>query len=158
MKLNWLKPKKCKKCGKEFMPTNNRHWYCGSILKKTGCSYLMSLAYHAPYRQKNKKKLQKKSYQYYREHKIEATIRARQHHLKKYNLSMEDYKNLTLKQNGVCAICGDTNNLEKNLYIDHCHISGNIRGLLCQRCNTAIGLLKDNVLILQKAINYLEGK
>ena len=47
-----------------------------------------------------------------------------------YNLSLEDYDNLKDRQNGECAICGQKN----NLVVDHCHTTGNVRGLLCQKC------------------------
>lgn len=50
-----------------------------------------------------------------------------------------------------CAICGNIN----NLCIDHCHRKMIVRGVLCQKCNSGIGLLKEDINILEKAINYL---
>lgn len=46
--------------------------------------------------------------------------------------------------------------LDKELDIDHCHETGIIRSLLCNRCNQALGLFKDDIESLKKAINYLE--
>lgn len=74
-----------------------------------------------------------------------------------------EYLELYAKQNGKCAICckeiliSNKNNLgSKDIcHLDHNHINGNIRGLLCSNCNLAIGLLKDDIIILTKAINYL---
>jgi len=43
------------------------------------------------------------------------------------------------------------------LVVDHCHEGGQVRGLLCHNCNRALGLLKDDVDTLQKAIDYLGG-
>ena len=53
----------------------------------------------------------------------------------------------------ICAICGIT----ERLHIDHCHNSGDVRGLLCSNCNLGIGNLKDNIKILKNAILYLEN-
>lgn len=47
-------------------------------------------------------------------------------------------------------------NEEDKLYIDHCHTNGHVRGLLCQKCNSALGLLQDDINILTNAINYLK--
>jgi hypothetical protein len=51
-------------------------------------------------------------------------------------------------QEGKCAICGD---VCPHLFIDHCHRTGKLRALLCSRCNTAIGQLRDNPAIIRKA-------
>ena len=63
---------------------------------------------------------------------------------------------LFIAQDGCCKICGQPEKgLKHRLAIDHCHITGHIRGLLCHRCNLLLGLAKDNVFILQIAIKYL---
>lgn len=63
---------------------------------------------------------------------------------------------LTIRQDGCCAICGQPEkDLKRRLAIDHCHATGHIRGLLCNRCNWFLGCAKDNVYILQAAIDYL---
>lgn len=64
------------------------------------------------------------------------------------------------KQNNVCAICfkSELTVRNKNLAVDHCHKTGIIRGLLCSNCNRAIGLLKDNVVIIKSALKYLGDK
>jgi len=77
--------------------------------------------------------------------------------LKTYGISREDYKTMNDSQNGVCAICGFDNN-GKPLYVDHDHRTNKIRGLLCQKCNTAIGLLYDDPDIIKKAAKYLENR
>lgn len=58
-------------------------------------------------------------------------------------------------QEGKCAICLDPLRL-KSLHRDHCHTTGKPRGLLCMRCNTALGKFKDNVRTLARAIAYLK--
>ena len=58
-------------------------------------------------------------------------------------------------QNGVCAICSNHSQRLK-LSIDHCHKNNTIRGLLCERCNSILGRVKDNISILENAIIYLK--
>lgn len=69
----------------------------------------------------------------------------------KYNISINDLEILKIKQDNKCAIC----NKKRKLVIDHNHINNKIRGLLCNQCNTALGLLEDNVDRLNNAVNYL---
>jgi hypothetical protein len=75
---------------------------------------------------------------------------------KKYGITLEEYQKLWDDQNGVCAICGNPEPKEGYmLAVDHDHITGKIRGLLCSRCNTSIGKFEDSIEILQNAIKYL---
>ena len=60
------------------------------------------------------------------------------------------------KQEGRCAICGEEPSTKRGLAIDHCHITGKVRGLLCHGCNIGIGSMKDSAVLLLKAIRYLE--
>jgi len=57
-------------------------------------------------------------------------------------------------QGGSCKICNNKDG-DRKLAVDHCHHSGQVRGLLCRRCNVAIGSLEDDPVLLQKAIDYL---
>ena len=74
-----------------------------------------------------------------------------------YGINHKDYLKMVKDQNNLCAICEcePPNNHKKRLNIDHCHTTGKVRGLLCDACNRAIGLLKDSPDLLNKAINYL---
>lgn len=82
-------------------------------------------------------------------------IASRKHlYKKKYNISIEEYNELLEKQIYVCKICKKSSN--KTLCIDHNHETGKIRGLLCHRCNSAIGLLDENLDNLESAIMYLK--
>ena len=73
-----------------------------------------------------------------------------------YCLAFEDYQRMLESQNGCCAICGKhESKLTKRLCVDHCHATGEVRGLLCIHCNHAIGKFEDRVDILRNAINYL---
>lgn len=70
-----------------------------------------------------------------------------------YNLGEDGYNILMEKQKGACAICLQTN---KILCIDHCHVTGLVRGLLCRGCNVGIGYLQDNSDVLQRASEYIK--
>ena len=75
---------------------------------------------------------------------------------RQYGITLEQYNDMLEKQDYKCAICNDEDEVEgRRLAIDHCHTSGKIRGLLCGKCNRAIGLLKDNTKLLTNAIKYL---
>ena len=78
---------------------------------------------------------------------------------KKYNLTSEQYDAMLKSQNNCCDICSiDMKNYGKNFVVDHCHVTNNIRGLLCNNCNTGIGMLQDDTSILVKAIEYLKNQ
>lgn len=77
---------------------------------------------------------------------------------KSYGMSIDDYNVLFEKQNGKCAICGsvETKRKASNFFaVDHCHKTGKVRGLLCDRCNVGIGSLEDSYDIVLSAANYL---
>lgn len=74
----------------------------------------------------------------------------------KYGITLNQWNELRQKQNYECAICGiHENDNKKSLAIDHNHETGEIRGLLCTTCNTGIGLLKDDIKLVEKALKYL---
>ena len=80
------------------------------------------------------------------------TIRLRQ-----YGITLEEYRDLEQEQNFSCAICEKlSSECNKGLHVDHCHSTGKIRGLLCSKCNTAIGLLDDKPDRVHKVMNYLQ--
>ena len=71
---------------------------------------------------------------------------------RKFNLSESEYEEL-MKHNN-CQVCG--RDISNKKCIDHCHSKEKIRGVLCNNCNTALGLVNDDVQILSKLIQYLE--
>ena len=85
--------------------------------------------------------------------------RQRQYQLKySYGLTEAEYQELLVSQDFRCGICGTKTPTGKwkVFAVDHCHQTNKVRGLLCNECNRGMGLLKDSVDILQKAIAYLE--
>lgn len=74
-----------------------------------------------------------------------------------YKINETEYQNLIRLQNNKCKIC--LNELKsKSIHIDHCHETSLIRGVLCSRCNQAIGLLKDNLNSIERAYKYVKFK
>jgi hypothetical protein len=80
----------------------------------------------------------------------------RDYYLRKtYGISLEEFNRMFEAQDGCCKICGYSD-ADDPLVVDHCHRSGDVRGLLCGRCNRGIGSFFDDPNILQNAIDYIE--
>ena len=73
--------------------------------------------------------------------------------LKRYCMTEAEYDVLFYRQNGKCAICKKGHH--KKLYVDHCHKTKIVRGLLCPRCNSGLGLLGDSAELLSVALEYI---
>jgi hypothetical protein len=73
-----------------------------------------------------------------------------------YGITLAQFDSMLAAQNGVCAICRGTNLSGKRLHVDHDHKTGRFRGLLCFKCNGAIGLMADSPSQLRFAAEYLE--
>jgi hypothetical protein len=88
------------------------------------------------------------------------TARRAEHFRLTYKITLEDYQEMFDEQGGRCAICGtaEPGGRYKVFNVDHNHDTGDVRGLLCGQCNTALGLFKDDSSILLSAIRYLEGE
>ena len=74
----------------------------------------------------------------------------------KYKLPYDEYLRLEGEQAGACAICKLPPPEGKSLCVDHHHITGRVRGLLCVRCNAVLGMARENVEVLSAAVRYLE--
>jgi len=98
----------------------------------------------------NKKKYQE---EYNKNHRDERRNKIL---FKTYGITQEQYNQMFVDQNGLCAICGGSQNKGKYLEVDHNHITGKNRGLLCHLCNVGLGSFKDNEDNLIKAIKYLQ--
>jgi hypothetical protein len=80
----------------------------------------------------------------------------RKYHLKAtYGLSLDDYTQLLNAQDGKCAICKREPGGHA-LSVDHNHVTGRIRGLLCKGCNTGLGMLQDSLTVIQAAATYIQ--
>ncbi len=76
---------------------------------------------------------------------------------KAYGLTPEAFSVMLERQGNACKICDCTEPSEgKNFHVDHCHKTGRVRGILCHHCNIAIGLLREDVRIAKRVLEYLE--
>lgn len=83
----------------------------------------------------------------------------------KVGVTIDTYYELYAAQGGKCAICPRQGTMQGTegtkrtdvLVVDHCHTSGQFRGLICYRCNLGLGHFQDDVESLKRAIAYLEG-
>jgi hypothetical protein len=73
-----------------------------------------------------------------------------------YGMTVEDYDRMLEAQGGVCAICREPRPEERTLHVDHDHATGEIRGLLCFRCNNAIGDLRESAELACSLAEYLD--
>lgn len=83
--------------------------------------------------------------------------RAHRENLKRFGLTTEQYRAMAEVQCGVCWICQKPECIPgRRLAVDHSHRTGNVRGLLCSKCNKAIGAFGDDPKIIARAAEYLE--
>lgn len=115
-----------------------------------------SASYQKEYQEKNKEKIKEKKKHYHtqtKEYRRWYTIKMR------YGITKEEYEAILLSQNNKCAICENTKSGHKNtdeMVVDHCHKTQKVRGLLCNRCNTLLGLIDDNPEFMQNISKYLK--
>jgi len=118
---------------------------------------------HQEYCRKNYIVLKKKHDNYMKKYKNKFKRIRREYNLKRsFNMTLAEFDFLLKKQNNKCAICGKLESANSNigkirpLSVDHDHKTGKVRGLLCNKCNQAIGLFSDDINMLFNAIKYLQ--
>lgn len=90
---------------------------------------------------------------------IYASLRRDGYYLKrKYGIDSDFFEKLMIDQDGVCAICGGENPNGQVLHVDHDHDSRKVRGLLCRKCNMALGFFGDRIDLMARAIEYLSAQ
>lgn len=133
--------------GRNYINSGGLRGDCKSCRKNTDA------AYHKIYYSKHKERLKIKGSQ-----NKEAKRKIR---LSKYGILPIDYNKLYSNQRGVCKICDNPETIKRqgsicSLVVDHCHKTGKVRGLLCNKCNLIIGKLYDNLDIARNIVSYLE--
>jgi hypothetical protein len=130
--------------------TNRLGRFCRKcFLEKIATTPEEKKRYKAKYFQENKDKIRDKR----RQNPVPIQTSRYYNYKNKYGITKEEYKELLKKYDYKCGICGSN----ENLCIDHNHTSGEIRGILCKKCNSAIGLFQDDINNLTTAIQYLKG-
>lgn len=89
-----------------------------------------------------------------RENRIKNHGSTRNYHLKRrYGITEDDFERMLAQQGGVCAICRAV----PGTFVDHCHATGQVRGILCFNCNNGLGHFQDSLVGLELAALYLDG-
>lgn len=125
----------CKNCQMLFL---------ARVIKiKEGGGIFCSRKCHVIYRSSHKKDEKRRNVFHQKKHK--------------YGLTEDQYLKMFIIQNNKCAICETEFGIDRNTRanVDHCHVTNNVRGLLCNKCNTLLGMANDDVQILEKARQYL---
>lgn len=124
--------------------------------------------YGKRYRFKNKKRIAERNKRYYRKHRTARLAYDKKYRnqnkkkyiqlrLKfKYGLTIESFDKLLKKQNNKCRICSEVFTQQLKPCVDHNHITGKVRGLLCNQCNKGLGNFKDSPELLIQASKYLQ--
>lgn len=112
-------------------------------------------AYRAEYAKGEKTIARHRAYRATPKGRYLQRIGARKAELKKFGIEEIDYQRMLRRQNGVCAICDGPPD-GPSFCVDHCHITGELRGLLCHSCNIGMGRLGDDPNLLRRAVKYLE--
>ena len=97
-----------------------------------------------------------KAREYYELNKVHINAERRRRHIEvRYGLTLGAFDAMLESQNGCCAICHSDSPGKTTWYVDHDHITGRLRGLLCNLCNSGLGYFRDNQDFLLSAVEYL---
>lgn len=133
--------------------------WCRACESTHSCKKVKNKYHSDPeYRDRVLKDSSKRSKKRYREdHEFRKALLVKNRKVKllsRYKISEQEYDNMLYTQNFICKICKNKDN--RRLAVDHNHVSGKVRGLLCRFCNTALGLFKDSPELLRDAAKYVE--
>jgi len=154
----------CSKCledkiSSDFSPSKKRKSGYAYYCKRCMCLYTKkpeAIARAKARASLPEAKLKKRIYLQRPEVRITRAIKMKEYgHLRKFNLAAKDYQKLVEDQSACCAICKKPE-IGQALAIDHDHLTGKIRGLLCACCNIGMGNFEDSPFLLSSAKGYLE--
>jgi DNA-directed RNA polymerase subunit RPC12/RpoP len=152
-------PKVCSKCG-ELKPASEYHEESNRYGLQAWCKQC-NLQRNREWRERNREHVRAYAQHKYRQGDPLARrlIAWRSELKRRYGLTPEQYEAMLVAQDYRCAICGTESftDCNRRALVDHDHETGEIRGLLCNRCNGGLGLMDDSIELLEKAIRYLKG-
>ncbi len=138
----------CKNCDLEKEHTSKGTW-CVECVSK----------FNSNYKLKKKPELREKREKFYKRGRFNLSYLDRRKDTqlyKKYGISLLEYNKILSKQDECCSICGKHQSLfKKKLMVDHNHSTGQVRGLLCSKCNIGLGYVEESIQILENMIKYL---
>lgn len=135
--------KRCPKCGetKSVDEYRKNHRPSGKVFTQPYCKPCQN-AYVREWHRKNGGRAK-------RNHRLQWT----------YGIDSVEYDRLLAEQGGVCAACGKTREETRDgehLDVDHCHTCSKVRGILCEDCNRAAGLLGEDPAVIRALLSYVE--
>jgi hypothetical protein len=152
-----LEPRNCEVCGNEFQPYRDYTTTCSRrCYNNTERAKKSAKEYRSQREVKDRKNLVRR---------VEINPARREvnmrMNLRRYGISPDQYREMVAAQNNRCAICGeepDPNGIKaaSRLHVDHDHVTGRNRDLLCCRCNQGIGYFKDDPALFRAAADYIE--
>ena len=162
--------KKCSKCGEqkplsEFNKNKSKNDGFGTECKLCASENHKKWRLENPEKQKthkqkwyknNQDKVRAQSKNWRQNNPDRYKSHMRKSTLKKYGLTLESFEEKRIAQNNKCEICQETLGSGFELHVDHCHVTNEVRGLLCIHCNTLLGRAKDSIQILKSAQKYLQ--
>jgi len=149
----------------------NRDRMLKAVKERTAQNPEARREYAAGYYQLNKETINAKAGKYYEQNRTErlkknAAYRAKNKDKQRrfslrwhYNITPEDWDQLFDKQGRKCRLCRAEKSGDKRgrgFHTDHCHTTGRVRGILCVKCNLMLGSARDNIAVLEAAIQYLK--
>ena len=144
----YVKNSQCVSCLKLKTSTRNPEVYSKYIKSDKGQEWLSGYRKTEVYRS-TQNRYRRKDYQYNKNWYVNNNLK------QNYGLTLEEYNEMLKKQEEKCFICFDSSP-NKNLSVDHDHATGAVRKLLCHKCNTALGLLKEDTDIMLRMIDYIK--
>jgi hypothetical protein len=162
-RIEWSKNYNLK--NKDIKKEYNKNYYIKNkenLLNKSKKYRLEHIEDKTKYEKERYKRESSKQKEYSKKYRMEHREWEKNSQLKsRYGITLDEYNELSVKQNGVCAICLNNEKSKnkfgntRNLYVDHDHKTGKVRGLLCHNCNSMLGYSGDNPMILKIGKDYL---
>ncbi len=144
-----LKTLCCADCGVKIIGFRRSKKYCKDCGQKRRSK--SQTTWKTKWRKNNPEDFKKKTRDYY------WFGKGRENHLRNmYGMTTQDYDVLFIDQSGCCKICGvHQTELNRKLEVDHNHETGEVRSLLCGRCNKLLGFVENNPQRILTMLNYL---
>lgn len=145
-----LEIQQCVTCGKDFQPSRSKQLACSmKCYRKSPAGFASADRQNSGRRLAGSSDVEKRRAENFRQN------------IRKYGLTVPQYEAKLAAQNGVCMICGkppreNGKRAAARLHIDHDHVTGAIRDLLCLSCNRGAGYFKDDPALMRAAAEYIE--
>ena len=144
-----MRTKVCSQCGKEKPVSEYYRRSASPDGLNSACKTCIKAAARKRYR---KNKAIEKIEQAQR-----ADMQKESNLIRLYGITLEDYEHMFYEQGRACAICGRVaDEFRRDLAVDHDHVTGKVRGLLCPDCNRGLGGFHDDIELIEKALQYLQ--